>query len=99
MKCALWTPLAELELEDILFYIRVQDGRPETAHRLGEEIFDLANQYAARGLPGHKHSAAPDGWFYIQHKRWLIFYQAHDAGIEVMRLVDAARDLPSVLNE
>jgi plasmid stabilization system protein ParE len=27
-------------------------------------------------------------------KRWLIFYQPHPDGIEVLRVVDAVRDLP-----
>lgn len=97
MAHAVWTPLAELELEDILFYIRVADGRPETALRIGEEIRDRAEQQAARADSGHEHTAAPPGWRYFRHKRWLVFYQPHPQGIEVMRIVDAARDLPGVL--
>ena len=38
-QCAFGLPLAILELEDILFYIRVVDGRPETSRRIGEEAF------------------------------------------------------------
>jgi plasmid stabilization system protein ParE len=97
MSHAVWTPLAEIELEDILFYIRVADGRPETARRIGQEIQDRVEQQAAHSGSGHQHKAAPEGWLYFQHKRWLIFYQPHPKGIEVMRIVDAARDLPNVL--
>jgi plasmid stabilization system protein ParE len=99
MAHAVWTPLAELEVEEILFYIRIVDGRPETAHRIGEELRDCANRQAARGMLGQMHADAPEGWFYVRYKRWLIFYKPHAEGIEVMRVVDAARDLPSVLHE
>jgi hypothetical protein len=30
MARAVWTPLAEFDAEEILFYIRIVDGRPET---------------------------------------------------------------------
>jgi plasmid stabilization system protein ParE len=97
MAHAIWTPLAELEVEDILYYIRIVDGRPETSRRIGEELRDCADRQAAHNLPGHRHSSAPDGWLYVKHKPWLIFYQPHRDGIEVMRVVDAVRDLPSLL--
>ena len=53
MKRAVWTPLAELELEDILFYIRVADARPETARRVGREIRNRVDRQAARSESGH----------------------------------------------
>jgi len=99
MAGAVWTPLAELELEDILFYIRVVDERPEIARRIGEEIRDCADRQAHPRLPGHTHPNAPEGWLYIKFKRWLIFYQPCPDGIEVMRVVDAVRDLPTLLND
>jgi toxin ParE1/3/4 len=97
MPHAVWTPLAQLELEHILFYIRVADNRPETSRRLGEEIRDRANQQAAHPGSGHQHAAAPAEWRYFQFKRWLVFYQVHPNGIEIMRVVDGARDLPAAL--
>jgi plasmid stabilization system protein ParE len=48
-------------------------------------------------MAGQKHSDAPDSWRNVKHKRWLIFYQLHADGIEVMRVVDAVRDFPNVL--
>jgi len=41
----------------------------------------------------------PEGWFYFRVKRWLIFYQPHSDGIEVMRVIDGARDLPKQLGD
>lgn len=36
---------------------------------------------------------------YLQHKRWLVFYRIDESGLYVMRVVDAVRDLPSLLKE
>jgi plasmid stabilization system protein ParE len=98
MASAVWTPLAEADIEEILFYIRVIDGRPETSRRIGEELRDCAKRQAGRSVPRQALPNSPDGWFYVKHKRWLIFYQPHPDGIEVMRVVDAARDLPSAFH-
>jgi hypothetical protein len=35
MPVAVWTPQAERDLENILYYIRVTAGRPLTAERIG----------------------------------------------------------------
>jgi plasmid stabilization system protein ParE len=99
MAHAVWTPLATLELEEILFYIRVVDGRPETSRRIGEELRDYINRQATHSLSGSKHTLAPDNWLYLKFKRWLIFYRLHLEGIEVMRVIDAVRDLPAQLNQ
>lgn len=32
-------------------------------------------------------------WLYFRFKRWLIFYQPHPQGIEILRVIDGARDL------
>lgn len=94
MARAIWTRLAQSELDDILFYISVQSGRPETGERNYYEIRRAADGYADEKAPRHTHPDAPDGWFYFRHKRWLIFYQPHPDGIEVMRIIDGSRDLP-----
>jgi plasmid stabilization system protein ParE len=99
MSRAFWTSSAEQELEEIVLYIREEAGRPETGRRIGEEVRDHVDRLANRSSPHHIHPAAPPGWFYTRFKRWLIFYQPHPDGIEVMRIADAARDLPSLFNE
>jgi plasmid stabilization system protein ParE len=99
MPVAVWTPKAELDLEDILFYIRTAGGRPLTAQRIGEEIAAVADRQARSPAAGSRHPAAPIEWQYCRHKRWLVFYQSHSQGIEVMRVVDASRDLPRVFAE
>jgi plasmid stabilization system protein ParE len=54
----------------------------------------MADEYAVSGAPRISHPDAPEGWFYFRHKRWLVFYREHSEGIEVMRVIDATRDLP-----
>jgi plasmid stabilization system protein ParE len=97
MARAVWTPLAILELEDILFYIRLVDGRPETSRRIGEELRDYVDQHANEKRAGQKHPLAPDDWSYLIFKRWLVFYRPHPEGIEILRVIDAVRDLPALL--
>lgn len=82
------------DLEEILFQIRVVDKRPLTARRNGEAIHDAVNARANMEVPGQIHPAAPPSWLYFRFKRWLIFYQPNPEGIEVLRVIDGARDLP-----
>jgi plasmid stabilization system protein ParE len=97
MPIAVWAPRAENDLEEILYYIRVTAGRPLTAQRIGEEIVAAMDRQAALPNSGSRHIAAPPEWRYVRQKRWLLFYQPHPHGIEVMRVVDGARDLPRAL--
>lgn len=97
MPRALWTPHAERELDDILYHISVRDRRPLTGEHIYYEIRQLADQYAEPDAPRHAHPRAPADWFYFLHKRWLVFYKIHAEGIEVMRVIDGVRDLPSLL--
>ncbi len=94
MAQVLWTPIAESDLDDILFYIAVIDRRPATGERIYFEILKKVAAQAERPLTGHRHGDAPSGWLYLKHKRWLIFYRPLDDGLEVMRVVDGVRDLP-----
>jgi len=99
MPQAIWTPVAESDLDDILFYIAFIHRRPATGERLYFEFRDRVMQCAQQGLAGHSHPDAPAEWRYLKHKRWLIFFQPHSEGIEVMRVVDSARDLPRRLRD
>jgi len=92
MSRALWTPLAESELEDIVYYIAVEDQRPLTAERIAREIRNRAETIAGTPAIWQKHPDLPPGWFYVLHKRWVITFQKHPSGIEVLRVIDASRD-------
>jgi plasmid stabilization system protein ParE len=76
----------------------VRDRRPQTGEAIYFEIRQLADQYARPDTVRSSHPATPPGWHYFLHKRWLIFYQPHPEGIEVMRVIDGSRDLPAQLS-
>jgi plasmid stabilization system protein ParE len=86
--------VAESDLDDVLFYIAFIDRWPAAGERLYHEIRDRVAQCAEQSLGGHAHPDAPAGWRYLKHKQWLIFFQPHPDGIEVLRVVDSVRDLP-----
>ena len=81
-----WTPIAESDLDDILYYISVVDRRPEAGERIYYEIRHRLDEQDTKKLPGHSLSGAPKGWLYVKYKRWLIFYQPHAEGIETLKL-------------
>jgi plasmid stabilization system protein ParE len=97
MSRAVWTPQAALELDEILYFVSVRDQRPQVGEQIYFEIRKLADEYAQPGAARHIHPIAPAEWHYFRHKRWLVFFQAHADGIEVMRIIDGTRDLPALL--
>ena len=92
MADVVWTPIAESDLDEILFYISYVDRKPATGERIYYEIRDTIAEHVANELPGHRHPDAPEGWLYLKHKRWLIFYQTIEDGIEVMMRSAICRD-------
>jgi plasmid stabilization system protein ParE len=94
---AAWTPQAQADVEDILYYIRVEAGRPLTARSIGEEFLAAADAIVGSGFAGLHHPATPAEWRYVRHKRWLMFFKQRGEGIEMLRVVDGVRDLPRVL--
>ncbi len=99
MGDVVWTPQATTEFEQVLYYIRISDGRPLTARRIAEQMLELIEKHAQGLAAGHQHAAAPENWLYFQFKRWLIFYQPCAQGIEIMRIIDSVRDLPQQFGE
>jgi plasmid stabilization system protein ParE len=94
MARASWTSLAEVELEEILYYIRVEAQRPETAARLGGGIHTFVAEHARRDMPGSRHPEFPADWLYVRYKRWLIAYVLEGEDMVVQRVLDSSRDLP-----
>jgi toxin ParE1/3/4 len=92
MARAHWTALAELDLEEILYYIAVESGRPLTAGRIGQLVRETCDKLAASPMLGE---AAPElgaGLRLFSFKRWAIIYRPSDRGIDVIGVVDGARD-------
>ena len=53
MALVLWTPVAESDLDEVLFYIAFVDRKPATGERLFYEIRDRDADYVDRPLAGH----------------------------------------------
>jgi toxin ParE1/3/4 len=92
MAIARWTPLAELDLEEILYYIAFESGRPETAERIGEEFRVCCDGLARSPNLGERRPEFGNQLRIFSLKRWAIAYRAAVDGIEVIGVVDGARD-------
>jgi plasmid stabilization system protein ParE len=95
-----WAPTAAADLRAIARYVGVQERRPITADRLVDEIVKKCDLYSQNPELGAIWPA--DLRFRtLRYKRWLVFYRqlADSAGIEVLRVVDAARDIPKLLTD
>ena len=95
MPRAEWTPIAERELEEIAFYIGVQDHRPATAAKIVRQIKAKCETYANAAEMGTAAPELGDNCHYFTHRRWVIIYMPTDFGIQVVGVVDAARDYPA----
>lgn len=96
MGKALWTPKAEEDLEKVLYYVAVEQRRPEASRQFAIEFEREANAAASSPKLGARHPLAPIDWRYWKCKRWLIFYRECGDAVEVMRVLDPARDFPAL---
>ena len=94
MASANWTPSAVGDMEEIAYWIAEKDQRPETARRIVEEMKAEAQRFAKIPHAGQRHPDIREDWLYFRFKRWLIFYRIIDEGIDVLRVIDSARDFP-----
>ena len=87
-----WSPQARTELKEILKFIARRDKRPQTAANIEAEIKKKLILYAGSPDIGHCHELLPNDWRCCRHKRWTIVYRPGESGIQVLRIVDAARN-------
>jgi toxin ParE1/3/4 len=92
MGQAIWSELAELDLEEIVYYIAVEDKRPQVAEQIAGEIRDACDRYAEHPLVGEREPRLGGSCRRFTHKRWVILYRPEETGISVIRVVDGARD-------
>ena len=85
---------AEEDLFGIARQIGVRDRRPQTASKIVDELIAKCETYAQTPLIGTLDDSLFDGCRIGRHKRWLIFYRPVAEGIEVVRILDGARDYP-----
>lgn len=103
MAKALWNHEARKDLKAIALYIGRQDQRPSTAAKIVREIQakcdGYATHFASGSIVGEHHAELGPGYRTIGHKRWVVIFRPIEHGIEVLRVVDAALDYPTVFRE
>jgi plasmid stabilization system protein ParE len=94
---AIRTPAAEQDLQDIAYHIAVRHQRPQVADQIVEEIIAKCEAYAEG--PGTLGTPAPhlgEDYRVFPHKRWVVIFRYVGDDLEVLRIVDGARDYPSL---
>jgi plasmid stabilization system protein ParE len=89
---ATWSGLAELDLEEIVYYIAVKDGRPHVAEQIAREIREACDRYAQHPHLGVADARLGENVRRFTHKRWVIFYRPLADSIGVLRVIDSSRD-------
>lgn len=92
------TPTAARELDEIFDEIAIRGGRPATAERLIRDIGDKCQLYASQPNMGTARPDLGDDLRIFSHKRYVVVYRPLPDGIEVLRVVDGARDYPSLFH-
>lgn len=92
MGQARWTAAAELELEEALFHVAMDAGRPHVADRLDGEVRSLAQLLADNPLLGEARPDLGDSLRVFSFKRWAIVYRPSADAVDIVGFVDAARD-------
>jgi plasmid stabilization system protein ParE len=96
MGQAIWMPAAADDLDEIIFEIAVVGGRPNVAQQVVDAIVAKAAQYARFPDMGNIHPELPSGIRSFSHTRYVAFYRKRSEDIQSLRVLDGARDFPSV---
>lgn len=91
-----WTDHAERDLEEIAWYVGEVDHRPRAARQNVLEIVEKCSLYAASPLMGEARPDLREDCRAFRHKRWVVIYVPISDGLAVVRVVDGARDYPSL---
>lgn len=88
----IWTPAAREDLKQMSVYLAVEKKLPHLADQLVDEIVAKCERYAGQPEMGTLCSELASGVRLFSHKRYVVFYQALDDGIEVLRVMHGSRD-------
>ena len=91
------TARAEEDLIDIWLYIAHDDVR--AAERLLDDIEEKFLLLAAQPSLGPARPDIAPGLRYLPVRRYLILYREITGGIEIVRVVHAARDVPALMRD
>ncbi len=92
MPQAHWTPQAERDLEEIVYYIGVEQNRRDTARKIAREFHEKCDLRATMPLGGTARNDLGENYRIFSHMRWVVVFRPYQDGIEVLRIFDGARD-------
>lgn len=95
MARVVWSPQAEADLEDIWLYI-AQDG-PERADRVVRAVAKRSSLLGDQPGIGTPRDELLPGLFGFPVESYVIFYRKREHGIEIVRVLHAARDIEKIL--
>jgi plasmid stabilization system protein ParE len=90
---AYWTDDAEGDLLEVVIYIGVKQNRRQVARAIYDRIKAACRARARIPLTGQLYTEFGTNVRGFPFKRWLIVYRPWRDGIEVLAVVDSARDL------
>lgn len=94
MAEAFRTEASDDDLEDIGQFIARHN--PERADSFVDEIIAIYDRLAEHPHMGRDRSELADGMRSFPCARYVIFYRVVDRGVEILRVLHGARDLPSL---
>ena len=86
-------PLALQDLDEI--WLTIATDRPMAADGVIDEIERVASLYATQPYMGRARDEIAAGIRSFSVSRYVVFYFPLDDGVEVVRVLDAARDIPA----
>ena len=102
MPKVIYTPEADEDIRDIFRYIAREQERPSVAAKNIQELEKKCNEYGEAFSKGSEiGTARPDlGSAYrtFAFKRWVVIFRPTGGGIEVLRVLDGARDYPALFD-
>ena len=90
------TLAAEHDLQEIGYYIAREQHRPATGEKILRQIDDKCKAYADQPEMGTARPDLGSSYRVFHHQRWVVIYRPIQSGIEILRVVDGARDYPSL---
>lgn len=96
MARVIWSPQAEADLEEIWLYIA--HDSPERADHVVREIAKRSSMLGDQPGVGTMRDELLPGLFSFPVGSYVIFYRKRERGIEVVRVLHGARDIPRILH-
>lgn len=93
-----WTQRAERDIEQIADYVTTQSGRQSAGQDFFDRLEECLKNLADQPLMGPARDDLAVGLRYQPFERYLILYRVMDDGVEIDRLIHAARNIEAIFH-